>query len=141
MRLFADWGPWRLEVFLTDQADDDITELDRRHRRHAVVEDRVREGKDSGMRNLPFCDMARNQVWLELVLIAQDLIAWTQALALDGELARCEVKRLRYRLSHQAGRLTRSARQTRLRLERSWPWAATLEHAFARLQALPAPAD
>jgi hypothetical protein len=25
--------------------------------------------------------MARNQVWLELVMIAQDLIAWTRALA------------------------------------------------------------
>jgi hypothetical protein len=84
--------------------------------------------------------MARNQVWLELVLIAQDLIAWTQALALDGELARCEVKRLRYRLIHQAGRLTRSARQTRLRLERTRPWAADLARAFARLHALPAPA-
>lgn len=93
------------------------------------------------MRNLPFADMARNQVWLELVLMAQDLIAWTQALALDGQLARCELKRLRYRLIHQAGRLTRSARQTRLRLKHDWPWATALEHAFTRLQALPAPAD
>lgn len=154
LRLFADLGPWRLEVFLTDQhaseiagpdsADrdgDEIRELDRRHRQHAVVEDRIREGKDTGMRNLPFPDMARNQVWLELVLTAQDLIAWTQALALEGDLARCEVKRLRYRLIHQAGRLVRSARQARLRLDRNWPWARELEHAYARLQALPVPAD
>lgn len=140
LRLFADWGHWRLEVFLTDQ-DGDIKELDRRHRRHAVVEDRIREGKDTGMRNLPFYDMARNQVWLELVLIAQDLIAWTQALALEGELARCEVKRLRFRLIHQVGRMVRSARKTRLRLGSDWPWATALENAFARLQALPAPAD
>jgi Transposase DDE domain group 1 len=141
LRLFADHGEWRLEVFLTDQDDQDIAELDRRHRQHATVEDRIREGKDTGMRNLPFPDMARNQVWLELVMIAQDLIAWTQALALEGQLARCEVKRLRYRLIHQAGRLTRSARKTRLRLERSWPWARELAHAFTRLQALPTPAD
>jgi DDE family transposase len=141
LRLFADLGAWRLELFLTDQDGNDIAELDRFHRQHAVVEDRIREGKDTGMRNLPFPDMARNQVWLELVLIAQDLIAWTQALALEGELSRCEVKRLRYRLIHQAGRLVRGARQTRLRLERSWPWARELAHAFARLQALPVPAD
>jgi len=141
LRLFADHGEWRLEVFLTDQDDQDIAELDRRHRQHATVEDRIREGKDTGMRNLPFPDMARNQVWLELVMIAQDLIAWTQALALEGQLARCEVKRLRYRLIHQAGRLTRSARKTRLRLERSRPWARELAHAFTRLQALPTPAD
>ena len=139
LKLFADHGEWRLEVFLTDQAGDDISELDRCHREHAQVEDRIREGKDTGMRNLPFPDMARNQVWLELVMIAQDLIAWTQALALAGELSRCEVKRLRYRLIHQAGRLVRSARQTRLRLESSWPWATQLEEAFAQLQALPGP--
>ncbi|MDQ3246043.1 MAG: IS1380 family transposase [Pseudomonadota bacterium] len=158
LRLFADHGQWRLEVFLTDKpadpainadADtpavdrhaDEIRELDRRHRRHAVVEDRIREAKDTGMRNLPFPDMARNQIWLELVLIAQDLIAWTQALALDGELAHCEVKRLRYRVIHQAGRVVHSARQTRLRLQHDWPWANELAHAFTRLQALPAPAD
>ena len=141
LRLFADWGEWRLEVFLTDQDGDDIPELDRRHREHAQVEDRIREGKDTGMRNLPFPDMARNQVWLELVMAAQDLIAWTQALALTGELSRCEVKRLRYQLIHQAGRLVRSARRTRLRLEQSWPWAKQLAEAFARLQALPVPAD
>jgi len=141
LRLFADWGEWRLEVFLTDQDGDDVPELDRRHREHAQVEDRIREGKDTGMRNLPFPDIARNQVWLELVMIAQDLIAWTQALALTGELARCEVKRLRYRIIHQAGRLARSARRIRLRLESSWPWAKQLADAFARLQALPVPAD
>lgn len=141
LKLFADHGEWRFQVFLTDQAGDDIPELDRCHREHAQVEDRIREGKDTGMRNLPFPDMARNQVWLELVMIAQDLIAWTQALALEGELSRCEVKRLRYRLIHQAGRLVRSARRMRLRLESSWPWAKELEDAFARLQALPVPAD
>jgi Transposase DDE domain group 1 len=141
LRLFADHGEWRLEVFLTDQDGDDLPELDRRHREHAQVEDRIRGGKDTGMRNLPFPDMARNQVWLELVMIAQDLTAWTQALALNGELSRCEVKRLRYRIIHQAGRLVRSARRIRLRLESSWPWAKQLADAFARLQALPVPAD
>ena len=74
-------------------------------------------------------------------MAAQDLVAWTQALALTGELSRCEVKRLRYRLIHQAGRLVRSARRTRLRLEQSWPWAKQLAEAFATLQALPVPAD
>jgi hypothetical protein len=44
-------------------------------------------------------------VWLEIALIAQDLIAWAQRLALDGELGVCEPKTLRYRLLHTAGRL------------------------------------
>jgi len=70
-------------------------------------------------------------------LIAQDLIAWTKALSLDGELESAEPKRLRYRLFHQAGRIARSGRKTRLRLERSWPWAQALVEAFARIRALP----
>ena len=44
-----------------------------------------------------------NEVWLELSLAAQNLIAGTSPLALAGELARAEPKRLRYRLFHQAG--------------------------------------
>jgi hypothetical protein len=79
-----------------------------------------------------------NAVWLELVLIAHDLIAWTKALLLSGELARSQPKRLRHRLLHVAARLAFSGRRARLRLQASWPWAAELAAAFARLKALPA---
>jgi hypothetical protein len=79
-------------------------------------------------------------VWVELSLIAQDLIAWTQALALDGELASCEPKTLRHRLLHTAARLAFHARRASLRLQRAWPWATALATAFARLTALPPPA-
>ena len=129
----------RHQVFLTDQGGG-LAELDLDHRGHARVEDRIRCGKDTGMRNLPFREFAANEVWLELSLIAQDLVAWTKALALDGELARSEPKRLRYRLLHQAGRIARSGRRVRLRLERSWPWAQALVAALERIRALPAPA-
>ncbi len=122
---------------MTDQRGEQLAELDLTHRGHARVEDRIRCGKDSGLQNLPFRDFQRNAVWLELSLAAQDLIAWTKALSLDGELASAEPKRLRYRLLHQAGRIARSGRRTRLRLERSWPWAAALVEAFARIRALP----
>lgn len=54
--------------------------------------------------------MAPNAVRLELVLIAQDLMCWAQSLLLEGDLARAEPKRLRYRLLHLAGRITRSGR-------------------------------
>jgi len=74
------------------------------------------------------------------VLIAHDLIAWTQRLVLSGELARSEPKRLRYRLLHVAARVAFHARGARLRLQASWPWASDLAHAFARLRALPVPA-
>jgi len=73
------------------------------------------------------------------VLIAHDLIAWTQTLLLSGELAKAEPKRLRYRLLHVAARLAFHARGARLRLQASWPWASDLAAAFTRLKALPDP--
>jgi hypothetical protein len=137
---FTDHDGHRFQAFLTDQPDDDIAYLEARHRGHARVEDRIRTGKDTGMAKLPFRDFALNEVWLEISLIAQDLIAHTKALALEGELAACEPKRLRYRLLHVAGRLAFHARQAILQLDRDWPWASQLAAAFARLAALPPPA-
>ena len=134
-----DGDGWRHQVFITDQ-DGEITELDRFHRARARCEDHVRAAKDTGIRNLPFRDFDANEAWLELSLIAQDLLAWTRPLCLDGGLARAEPKRLRYRLLHQAGRIARSGRRTQLRLQRSWPWAQALATAFARIRVLPAAA-
>lgn len=127
-------------MFLTDQPDGDIAALDLTHRGHARVEDRIREGKDCGLSNLPFRSFAHNQVWLWLVQLAQDLIAWTKQLCLAEQARAWELKRLRYRLLHQSGRLARHARRRVLRLARDWPWAGQLATAFARLQVLPAPA-
>jgi hypothetical protein len=89
---------------------------------------------------MPFRDFEHNRVWLALVGLAHDLIAWTQRLLLSGELARAEPKRLRYRLLHIAARLAFHARGARLRLQATWPWATELAAAYARLHALPPPA-
>ena len=136
---FADLDGYRLAVFITDQPGEDISQLDLDHRGHARVEDRIRQGKDCGLRNLPFKSFAHNQVWLWLVQLAQDLIAWTKQLCLADQARSWELKRLRYRLLHQAGRIARHARRTTLRLAKDWPWSGELAAAFARLQALPAP--
>jgi len=135
---FADHDGYRLAVFLADgQAS--VRELDLDHRGHARVEDRIRQAKDCGLQNLPFRSFAHNEVWLLLVMLAQDLVAWTQALCLADEQQAWELKRLRYRLLHQSGRIARHARQRTLRLAHDWPWSGQLAAAFARLQALPAP--
>src|SRR5680860_353299 len=128
---------YRHTAFITDQEGTDIAALELRHRRRAKVEDEIRCGKETGMRNLPFSAFEYNQVWLELSLIAQELLAWLRALCLQGELALAEPKRLRQRLLHVAGKVVRSARRTTLRLPRSWPWAEALVAAFTRLRALP----
>lgn len=136
---FADIDGYRLAVFLTDQQDQDIAALDVIHRGHARVEDRIREGKDCGLCNLPFRSFQHNQVWLWLVQLAQDLIAWTKQICLAERSRSWELKKLRYRLLHQSGRIARHARQVILRLAQGWTWAEDLAQAFHRLQALPAP--
>jgi hypothetical protein len=134
---FTDHDGHRFQVFLTDQPDPDLARLELRHRQRARVEDRIRAAKATGLANLPFDRWRRNTVWLELVLAAQDLTVWAQALLLDGDLAVAEPKTLRYRVLHVAARIVRHARRTILRLQRSWPWAIELTRAFARLRALP----
>jgi hypothetical protein len=135
---FTDHDGRRFQAILTDQRDDDIAYLEAAHRGHARVEDRIRAAKDTGLANLPFSEFALNEVWLELVLVAQDLTGWGQQLLLDGDLARAEPNRLRHRLLHTAGRLALHARRATLHLPARWPWAAALTTAFARLDGLPA---
>jgi hypothetical protein len=113
---FTDHDGHRFLATLTD-LDGDPVELERLHRARANTEDRIRAAKQTGLANLPFRDFEHNAVWLELSLIAQDLTAWTQHLALDGALAACEPKTLRYRLLHTGGRLAFHARRAVLRLQ------------------------
>ena len=135
---FTDHDGYRFQAILTDQTDSDIAVLECRHRQHAHVEDRIRDDKDTGLSKFPFKEFALNEVWLEIVMLAHDLLVWTQALVLDGELAKAEPKRLRYRLLHVAGRLAFSGRRAKLHLQNTWPWAAELVTAFRKLKTLAA---
>jgi hypothetical protein len=136
---FTDHDGYRFQAILTDQPDEDIAVVECRHRQHAHVEDRIRDDKDTGLSKFPFTAFALNEVWLEIVMLAHDLIVWTQALVLDGDLAKAEPKRLRYRLLHVAARLAFSGRRAKLHLQHTWPWVTELKAAFERLKALPAP--
>jgi Transposase DDE domain group 1 len=135
--IFDEHG-YRHTCFLTDQRGSDIAALERRHRGRARVEDAIRAGKDTGMRNLPHYAFEHNQTWLEISLIAQDLLAWTKLICLEGELTKAEPKRLRHLLLHSAGKLITHARRTQLKLDRDWPWSQTLVAAFDRLRTIPA---
>jgi hypothetical protein len=135
---FSDSGGHRFQVILTNQKGKRIARLEQVHRQRAAIEDSIRCGKASGLRNLPFRAYSMNAAWLELVLIGIDLLAWMRRLLLIGtKLAACEPKSLRYRLLHVAGRIARNAGGVKLRLPRAWRWAPALAAAFTRLQALP----
>jgi hypothetical protein len=134
---FTDLDGHRFQCFITDQKDPDIAALEALHRQHAQVEDRVKTLKATGAGHLPFHAFAANAAWFELALLAHDILVWTQQLLLDGEHKISEPKRLRYRVLHVAGQITRHARRTTLHLPADWPWAAAILHAFKRLDALP----
>lgn len=114
-----------------------IDALELRHRRHAHVEDRIRQAKAAGLRNLPCKEAAENNAWLECVLAGTDLVVFSKLICFadDPDLARCEIATFRYRILHMAARITRSGRVVHLRLDRTWTWAKQLALGFERLRA------
>jgi hypothetical protein len=114
---FTDSGGNRLTAFVTNTRRGQLADLELRHRRRARCEDRIRAAKDVGLRNLPLHDFDQNRIWTAVVMLAQDLIAWLQLLALNqSEARRWEPKTLRYRLFSIAARTARRNRRTHLHL-------------------------
>jgi len=138
---FTDIDGHRVTALLTDTPRGVIpgqaAGLELRHRQHARVEDRIREGKAAGLRNFPCRGWEENSAWLEAVLAAADLVCWAKLICFAHvpSLARCEIAAFRYRVLHAAAQLTRSARTTRLRIDRAWRWAAQIAEGFRRLRA------
>jgi hypothetical protein len=136
---FTDLDGHRFTCFVTGTRGGQLADLELRHRRRARCEDRIRAAKDTGLANLPLHDFTQNQIWLEIVALAGELIAWLQLLALDGPARTYEPKRLRLRLFTVAGRLVRGGRRIRLRIAARWPWVTQIITALDRLHALPVP--
>lgn len=133
----TDHEGWRITCFATNTKGPGWTLpiLEVRHRQRARAEDRIRGLKDTGLRNLPFHGFSQNQIWLEIIALAADLLVWTQTLAWHDQPARrWEPKRLRFRLLAVAGRIICSGRRQRLRLPRGWPWNHLIDTGWAALQ-------
>ena len=137
---FTDTDGMRVTAFITDTepgvVPGQVAGLELRHRQHARVEDRIRELKATGLRNLPCHSFWANAAWLEIVLTAADLVTWTRLLGFgnDPALARAEIGTFRYRVLHVAARITRSARQLRLRIDATWRWATPIVTAWRRIR-------
>ena len=140
--VFEERDGYRYQAMATNTTVGQLAFLEARHRAHARVEDRIRQIQDAGLGRLPSRWFTINQAWLELALTATDLLAWTQTILLTGapELAKAEWKTIRYRLLHTAARITHSSRRVWLRLQKGWPWALALAHAFQALRRIPVPA-
>jgi hypothetical protein len=122
-------------AFITDR-DGTMIELEADHRRHAEIENAIRDLKYGvGLNHLPSGKFAANGAWLAVQVIAHNLARWTARIGLGEGIV--TTKTLRRRLFSLAGRLTRSARRWRLHLPARWPWAIGFAAALARLRAIP----
>ena len=95
--------------FITDR-DGDTLELEADHRRHAEIENAIRDLKYGlGLNHLPSGRFAANAAWLAVQVMAHNLARWTARLGLGEQVV--TTKTLRRRFFSLAGRLTRSARR------------------------------
>ena len=81
----------------------------------------------------------QNRIWLLIVQLASDLLAWMAMLALQGPARRWEPKTLRHRLFTIAATLAHTGRRTILHLKQSSPWSTTALDGWKRLAALTPP--
>ena len=124
--------------FITDR-DGETLELEADHRRHAEIENAIRDLKYGvGLNHLPSGRFAANGAWLAVQVMAHNLARWTARIGLGERIV--TTKTLRRRFFALAGRLTRSARRITLHLPRGWPWEEKFSRALARLRAIPLPA-
>ena len=124
--------------FITDR-DGEMLELEADHRRHAEIENAIRDLKHGvGLNHLPSGRFAANAAWLAVQVMAHNIARWTARIGLGEQVV--TTKTLRRRFFSLAGRITRSARRLTLHLPQRWPWEAQFDRALARLRALPLPA-
>ena len=137
--LFRKRASWEPGVgFITDR-DGELLELEADHRRHAEIENAIRDLKYGvGLNHLPSGRFAANGAWLAVQTMAHNLARWTARIGLGERIA--TTKTLRRRFFSLAGWLTRSARRLTLHLPDRWPWAEKFSRALARLRAIPLPA-
>ena len=121
--------------FITDREGETL-ELEADHRRHAEIENAIRDLKYGvGLNHLPSGRFPANGAWLAVQVIAHNLARWTARIGLGEQIV--TTKTLRRRFFSMAGRLTRSARRLTLHLPQRWPWEAQFSGALARFRALP----
>ena len=134
LALFANYS---YHAFITDRTGDTL-DLEADHRRHAEIENAIRDLKYGvGLNHLPSGRFPANAAWMAVQIMAHNLARWTARIGLGEQLA--TTKTLRRRFFSLAGRLTRKARRLTLHLPQDWPWQNQFSSALARLRALPLP--
>jgi len=122
-------------AFITDR-EGEMLELEADHRRHAEVENAIRDLKYGvGLNHLPSGRFAANGAWLAIAVMAHNLARWTARIGLGEGIV--TTRSLRRQLFGLPGRLTRSARMVTLHLPERWPWAERFLAGLERIRAIP----
>ena len=115
----ARFANYRYHGCITDR-DGGTLELEADHRRHAEIENAIRDLKHGvGLNHLSSWRFA---AWLTVQVMAHNLARWAARLGLGEQVV--TTKTLRRRFFSMAGRLTRLARRLTLHLPKGWPWEA-----------------
>jgi Transposase DDE domain group 1 len=121
-------------AFITDRNGETV-ELEADHRRHAVIEDVIRDLKYGvGLNHLPSGRFGANAAWMILNIIAHNLGRWTSRIGLGREGPPMTTKTLRTRLLDLPGRLTTSGGKRTLHLPKAWPWEEQFNKLLANLR-------
>jgi hypothetical protein len=122
-------------ALITDR-DGDMLELETDHRRHAEIENAIRDLKYGvALNHLPSGRFGANGAWLAVQVMAHNVARWTSHIGFGAGIV--TTKTLRRRLFGLPGRLTRSARRLTLHLPQRWPWAIGWATALIRIRAIP----
>jgi Transposase DDE domain group 1 len=129
------WPDWRHHAFLTNRLDE-LELVEAEHRGHAVVELAIRDLKDQALAHFPSGHYPANAAWTVIAAIAHNLLRWTALIGLPDTTIPTAAT-TRRKLLTIPGRITRTARQTTLRMAARWPWETQFLAALKRLRALP----
>ena len=125
---------YSFHALVTDRQGETIA-IEADHRRHAVVEDTIRDLKYGvGCNHMPSGRFGANAAWLGLNVMAHNLARWTSRLGLGETLIATDTLRRRY--LRLPGRLTSSARKFTLHMPKRWPWAERFDSSLANLRAV-----
>ena len=123
-------------AFVTDREGTTLY-LEADHRRHAVVEDVIRDLKYGvGLNHLPSGRFSANAAWLLLNALAHNLGRWVRRLGLGPESPPMTTKTLRTRYLTVPGRMTSSGRRKLLHLPVEWPWEDQFNTCLENLRAI-----
>ena len=131
---------WRHHALVTDIGAEvlDTKAADAAYRRHARVEQAIKDLKAGGLAHCPSGRFAANAAWLGFAALAHNMTRWTARIGQVHDPNRLTVAAtINRRLLDMPGRLMNRSGRPTLRLPARWPWATQFTAALRHIRNLP----